>query len=126
MRRVSGGAITIATAMIKELISPFVPHDLESGIRRGNGALNIARWLGLAAAPTFAMMALWTGLSSDHPDMLCMSMQGSSPLSGMTVMYMLMGAFHLSPWIKLVSGRRSVARRRSQAAFGHPSPSERS
>jgi hypothetical protein len=54
---------------------------------------------------------------SGRPDMLCMSMQGSSPMSGMTLMYLLMSAFHLSPWLKLISGRRNGARRHDRAAF---------
>jgi hypothetical protein len=49
---------------------------------------------------------LWTGVFSGQPDMLCMAMQGSSPMSGMTVMYLLMSAFHAAPWLRLISGRR--------------------
>jgi hypothetical protein len=92
----------------------------------GRNAAPGTRWLGLAAAPTFAIMGLWTGFFSGHPDMLCMAMQGSSPVSGMTVMYLLMSAFHLSPWLKLISGRRNGVRRRDRAAFENPSPSKRS
>jgi hypothetical protein len=70
----------------------------------GNTAPGLATWLGLAAAPTFAVMALWTGLFNGQPDMLCTAMQGSSPVGGMTVMYLLMSAFHATPWLKLMSG----------------------
>ncbi|HMJ44385.1 MAG TPA: hypothetical protein VK522_19125 [Pseudolabrys sp.] len=62
-----------------------------------------ARWLGLAAAPTFALMALWTSLAGGTPDVLCMAMQHASPSGGMTVMYLLMSAFHLAPWLRLIS-----------------------
>lgn len=72
----------------------------------GAAAPGAASWLGLAAAPTFALMALWTGVFSAQPDMLCMAMQDSSPLSGMTTMYVLMSAFHLSPWLKLIANTR--------------------
>jgi len=51
------------------------------------GAIRVANWLSLAAAPTFAIMAL------------------GSPLSGMAAMYALMSAFHLAPWLKLVAAR---------------------
>ncbi len=34
------------------------------------------------------------------PEMLC-SAADMSPLSGMTTMYLLMSAFHVSPWLKL-------------------------
>jgi hypothetical protein len=33
-------------------------------------------------------------------------MQGTSPLTGMVPMYLLMSAFHAAPWVRLVSGRR--------------------
>jgi hypothetical protein len=63
-----------------------------------------ARGLSLAAAPTFAVMALLTGVfGGGMPDILCSAAQGASPLSGMALMYLLMSAFHLAPWLKLVS-----------------------
>jgi hypothetical protein len=69
-----------------------------------NGAgLGAADWLGLAAAPTFAIMALLTGvLGGGPPDMLCSAGQDASPLSGMVLMYMLMSAFHSAPWLRLL------------------------
>jgi hypothetical protein len=80
---------------------------------RGNAAaLGAADWLGLAAAPTFAIMALLTGaLGGGASDMLCVGMQDASPLSGMAAMYVLMSAFHAAPWLKLIRRRRSGARR---------------
>jgi hypothetical protein len=79
----------------------------------GNAAaLGAADWLCLAAAPTFAIMALLTGVLGGGPrEMLCSAAQDASPLSGMVAMYLLMSAFHLAPWLKLISGRRSGARR---------------
>jgi hypothetical protein len=60
-----------------------------------------ADWLQLAAAPTFAVMALLTGvLGSASP--LC---GAASSLGGMVPMYLLMSAFHLPPWIRLIAGR---------------------
>jgi hypothetical protein len=68
-------------------------------------ALGIAKWLCLAAAPTFAIMALMTGVLGEGPmDMLCSPGHGSS-LTGMVPMYMLMSAFHLAPWLKPLSRR---------------------
>lgn len=64
-------------------------------------APGVASWLGLAAAPTFAVMALWTGAFGAQPDMLCAAMGDASPLEGMTLMYLLMSAFHLTPWLRL-------------------------
>jgi len=67
-------------------------------------AMGAADFLYLAAAPTFALMALLTGiLGGGSPDVLCSS---ASPLSGMLPMYLLMSAFHLAPWLKLISSRR--------------------
>ena len=75
-------------------------------------ALGAADWLCLAAAPTFALMALLTGvLGGNPPDLLCSAAQDASPLSGMIPMYVLMSAFHSGPWLKLISSRRSSARR---------------
>jgi hypothetical protein len=76
----------------------------------GAVAFGAADWLCLAAAPTFALMALLTGVLGGQPDMLCSAMQGASPLGGMVPMYLLMSAFHAAPWLKLVS-RGSGARR---------------
>ena len=75
----------------------------------GAAALGAADWLCLAAAPTFAIMALLTGvLGGGPPDMLCSAAQDASPLSGMVPMYLLMSAFHSAPWLKLISGRRKL------------------
>ncbi len=62
--------------------------------------------LSLAATPTFAIMALLAGISGGGPpDMLCAAAHGASALGGMVPMYLLMSAFHLTPWLKLFSGR---------------------
>jgi hypothetical protein len=71
-----------------------------------------SRWLSLAAAPTFAVMALSAGVPGHGPaDMLCAAAH-TSPLSGMVPMYLLMSAFHSGPWLKLISkstGARATA-----------------
>ena len=62
-------------------------------------------WLSLAAAPTFAMMALLTRIhAGGMPGMLCSAGQAWA-LSGMAPMYWLMSAFHLTPWLRLLSRR---------------------
>jgi hypothetical protein len=62
-------------------------------------------------APTFAAMAPLTGVqSSVQPDIFCSAMHGASPLGGMVSMYLLMSAFHLTPWLKLIFGRGNGAR----------------
>jgi hypothetical protein len=62
-----------------------------------------AEWLSLAAAPTFAMMALLTSvLGGSAAQMLCMSGSDTSWLTGMVPMYLLMSAFHSAAWLKLI------------------------
>jgi hypothetical protein len=71
----------------------------------------LAKWLRLAAAPTFAVMALLTVVfDSGLSNALC-SAAGGLGLSGMAPMYLLMGVFHSAPWLKLISRRRNVAQR---------------
>jgi hypothetical protein len=55
-------------------------------------------------------MALLTGLAGGGPlDELCSAAPGGSPLHGMAAMYLLMSAFHLSPWLRLIAARRNSA-----------------
>jgi hypothetical protein len=77
----------------------------ETGCRSDAAALGAAGWLGLAAAPTFAVMALLTYVSGGDADMMCSAAHGVSPLSGMVPMYLLMSAFHSAPWLKLLCPR---------------------
>jgi hypothetical protein len=82
--------------------------------RLAPAARGAANWLCLAAAPTFAIMALLTGVLGGGPqDMLCAA---ASPLSGMVPMYMLMSAFHSAPWLKLISSYRRSARQSRSGA----------
>ena len=77
----------------------------ETGRRSDVAALGAAGWLGRAAAPTFAVMALLTYVLGGDADMMCSAPQSVSPLSGMVPMYLLMSAFHSTPWLKLICGR---------------------
>lgn len=58
-----------------------------------------AAWLSLAAAPTFAVMAAVTAVL-DAKAGVALCGPAPAPVSGMVVMYVLMSAFHLSPWLK--------------------------
>jgi hypothetical protein len=85
------------------------------------GALAAARWLALAAAPTFAVMALLAvGDGGGPAHLICSAGRTASPLDGMTAMYLLMGVFHLPPWLKLFSsiGRGKVRRDRQDVNGG--------
>ena len=90
----------------------------ETGCRSDAAALGAAGWLGLAAAPTFAVMAILSCWSGGGADMMCPAAHGVSVLSGMVPMYVLMSAFHVVPWLKLISRRRSAACRSSQIGSG--------
>jgi hypothetical protein len=48
-------------------------------------------------------MALVTSVLG-QADILCAA---AAPLSGMTAMYLLMSAFHLPPWLRLIASRLS-------------------
>jgi hypothetical protein len=78
-----------------------IDHDDAGGSKRGGKttAFDGAGLLALAAAPTFAIIAvlLWSG-------------RLPSPLSGMVSMYIFMGVFHIAPWLKVIAGRRSRSR----------------
>ena len=71
-----------------------------TGTKNKTAALGIAEWVSVAAAPTFAIMALLVGASSE-----------ASPLSGMVRMYVLMAVFESVAWLKLISNRRSGSRK---------------
>ena len=71
-------------------------------------------WLSLAAAPTFAIMALTTGILGGGPGFMICPADDASLLDGMVPMYLLMmSAFHSPPWLKLTSSRsrRSIQSR---------------
>ena len=77
---------------------------------RGDAAvLGAADWLRLAAAPTFAIKALLTGLpGSGQMPMICSAAQAASFLTGMVPMYLLMSVFHSAPWLKLIANRNNL------------------
>ena len=65
-----------------------------------------ADWLALAAAPTFAVMALLT--SADHGALmgaLCSAGGRELALGGMAPMYLLMSLFHAGPWLRRIPRR---------------------
>jgi hypothetical protein len=70
----------------------------------GNHGPAVARvaadWLGLAAAPAFATMALMTVCLGGGMEPVC-SAHGSL-MSGMIPMYLLMSAVHAGPWLRLI------------------------
>jgi hypothetical protein len=72
------------------------------GPRREWSGASAERWLSLAAAPTFAVMALFTAMAGrGASDILCSA--DASPLGGMIPMYLLMSAFHSAPWLRLIA-----------------------
>jgi hypothetical protein len=76
----------------------------ETERRRPAAALGAAGWLGLAAAPIFAIMALLTYVSGSCADMMCAAGHDAPLLSGMLPMYVLMSAFHVAPWLSRAGG----------------------
>jgi hypothetical protein len=88
------------------------PRDVRIG---GKEAADVgsalARALYLAAMPTFAIMAVLTGVSGENADMMCQAAHGAWPLGGMVPMYVLMSAFHSGPWLRWISSFRALRRR---------------
>lgn len=73
-------------------------------------ARHLARWLALAATPTFAIMAVLTAMIGGPADMLCAAGHGSV-LGGMVPMYLLMSAFHSAAWLRWIAERRRAVGR---------------
>jgi hypothetical protein len=68
---------------------------------RRDGMAGAARWLRLAAAPCFALLALLAALRPAGPlDALCGDAAG---IDGMAAMYLLMSVFHLPAWLVALS-----------------------
>ena len=98
-RRISAGATTDEVDAASDAAA--LTANERSPADHAAPALVASDWLALAASPTFAVMALLTGVMGGPAEMLCSSVMGM-PLGGMVVMYLLMSAFHLAPWLRLV------------------------
>jgi hypothetical protein len=93
------------------------------GQRRELPKASVDCLLSLAAAPSFAIMALLTGIADGGmPSMLCSVAHDASSLTGMVPMYLLMSAFHSAPWLRLITNWRRSAYRRTQAQPGDTAP----
>ena len=114
MKKASGGATMIGTAVI-DMPMPFLSNTSEpaapagqtpadQGLAGAFKSLALADWLSLAAAPTFIAMA-WLSALAEKTQMMCAA-EVAFPLTGMAMMYLLMSAFHLAPWLRLL--RRST------------------
>jgi hypothetical protein len=80
--------------------------DADAAPLRERPYASAGRLLALAAAPTFAIMALLAGIQDGGmPGMLCSAAHRAS-LTGMVPMYLLMSAFHSAPWLRLITNRR--------------------
>jgi Bacterial protein of unknown function (DUF899) len=98
-------ADAIAAARRRLPLTGAIDRDVTSRQELFNASADYR--LSLAAAPTFAIMALLTAVvGGGQPDILCAAADQMSPLSGMIPMYLLMSAFHSQPWLKLISSRR--------------------
>lgn len=71
------------------------------GIRRSRAALRVVDVLALGASPTFAIMALLTGVMGGGSTGMSRTAHAYS-ISGMVMMYLLMCAFHAGAWLKLI------------------------
>jgi hypothetical protein len=99
---------------------PTTQHDTAGTGHGTAAALGAADRLSLAAAPTFALMALTTGLLGGTPDAMCPAPGHASVLTGMAPMYLLMSTFHAAPWLRLLTDRQA------RGAKEEPGPRESS
>lgn len=72
-----------------------------------SGQAGAGEALALAAAPTFAAMALLTEVLAD-PSALCVGAP-AGPLSSMATMYLLMSLFHAPAWLRRIRGAAGPA-----------------
>lgn len=80
---------------------------------------SVADWLSLAAAPTFAIMALAScAPGANAPDPLCLASREGAIMNPMLLMYVLMSVFHLAPWFRLAAWWR-IGRHAISAAAQH-------
>ena len=80
------------------------------------------RWLQLAAAPVFGAMAILAAIDeAGAPAIICAG-AGLAP-SGMVAMYLLMGLFHLGPWLRRIS--RQTCHSHRSAPIAEPDPANR-
>jgi len=70
--------------------------------------MSAARWLALAASPSFASMAVVSAMGGGDPAaILCSAASGAGPFGGMAVMYALMSLFHAPAWLRLLEEQRA-------------------
>ncbi|MES2151877.1 MAG: hypothetical protein V4508_19025 [Pseudomonadota bacterium] len=67
-------------------------------------AVWLANLLCLAAAPSFALMALLTAIGGG-PDPICSANGPGFHAGGMGAMYLMMSAFHLPAWLRKLRQR---------------------
>jgi len=67
--------------------------------------------LSFAPTPTFALLGLLSASQEGSlENLVCSAGHGSSPLTGMVSMYLLMSVFHSTPWIRMIA--QASARKR--------------
>lgn len=82
--------------------------------RRHALRVGVADGLCLAAAPTFAVMAVVSAVAeAGRAQAFCAPAQNAWPVDAMVLMYLLMSAFHLAPWLRLIGSRRAQGARAS-------------
>ena len=69
-----------------------------TGEATGKRTVDRVGWLGLAASPTFLCMASMAALAAPDP---CSATDAGASVNDMALMYLLMGLFHLPPWLRL-------------------------
>lgn len=63
-------------------------------------------WLHLAATPICVFMAWITASGTPGTSICASTVMRNAPIDDMTLMYLFMGLFHLSPWLRLLGMSR--------------------
>ncbi len=70
--------------------------------------MTLARWLALAASPSFGLMTVANLIVGDPVSNTLCSATGVPSFGGMTTMYALMCLFHTQPWLRLISSGQAT------------------
>ncbi len=76
--------------------------------QRRKWSLRAERLLSLAAAPSFAVMALLAAVQDGNKDMMCSGAHDASPLTGMLAMYVMMSVLHAAPWLRVIRRQQGL------------------
>jgi hypothetical protein len=82
-----------------------------SGNSGGLSITGLRKVLSLSASPLFFTMAILTAVYSSGLDALCSGSTDAIIPLGMGTMYVLMGVFHLGPWLSMLENSKMAVQK---------------